>query len=598
MRKKEKSSLTTSIISILAACWLLPMLVISIILIYIVSSMLGRQIEKTIVSSTEKAVEICEIKLEEIWTASKSASYSSTIRDSYFQYLEDEDEQKLYNNITYFLNQQYKYDSNMLCTVVFLLDNPEMLYYTYNTYQSNNPSNEGYQRINYFRQNVQQDVIDSSAKLDTGVELILKDGHLYMVRNLVDSSFKPYAMIVIDLYAEEIFSGLNSVWGAKNYQVYLDGEPILQFDKNDETQTKSDEYAVFEAANSISELLDAGIYVKEDSSSYMKLNFYKQSLICAVEISKGSVLNEVTMLRYVLFVVAFFMIPLAGIIFYFFNSKVSKPVRELMESVGHIAQGEYGYQIENEYTSKEFESLKTSMNRMSSELKYQFETIYKEELALKDANIMALQSQINPHFLNNTLEIINWEARMSGNDNVSGMIEALGTMLSATMNRKQRRFVTLAEELSYVDAYLFIIAKRFGGRFKSYKDVDESLLQMEVPMLIIQPIVENAVEHGVGANKKGMVGIKIYSDWDKIIIEVKNDGALSPKDRERINFLLTGDATMENEKHVSLGIRNVNRRLKIIYGDECGLTIDSNDKNETVSTMVVKMIHDGSNGGE
>ena len=77
---------------------------------------------------------------------------------------------------------------------------------------------------------------------------------------------------------------------------------------------------------------------------------------------------------------------------------------------------------------------------------------------------MALQSQINPHFLNNTLEIINWEARLSDNRKVSAMIEALSTMLEATLNRKKRHMVALSEELSYVDAYLYIISQRLGER--------------------------------------------------------------------------------------------------------------------------------------
>jgi two-component system sensor histidine kinase YesM len=264
----------------------------------------------------------------------------------------------------------------------------------------------------------------------------------------------------------------------------------------------------------------------------------------------------------------------------------------LVAAAQEISEGNYGHQITTDATSLEFEYLEDAFNSMSDELKYQFETIFEEELALKDANIMALQSQINPHFLNNTLEIINWEARMSGADDVSGMIEALGTMLRATMNRKQRKFVTLSEELSYVEAYLYIISRRFGDRFKVYRDIDESLLQLEVPMLIIQPIVENAVQYGVEENREGMVAISIYSDEDKIIIDVKNDGVLSKEDRERIDFLLNGEDKDENEHHVSLGIRNVNRRIKIIYGVECGLTIENDEKGQTISRIVVKTTHE------
>lgn len=561
--------------------WLLPVLIIALSMLYLVTSMLNRQIERTILSSTDKAVEICGMKLEEIWTASKNASYSGMIRDSYYQYKKNGDRQKLYADITYYLNQQYKYDSSMLCTMVFLTGEPNEIYYTYNTYQNRNGGGEGYSRVNFFRDNVLELALQQSEELDTRVGLVLYDNHLYMIRNMVDAGFHPYAMIVIELALPDVFDGLDGVWGGESYQVYLDGVPILN--------------TGFPAEHSFPEGdLSQSVYVveKEHNYSYKEAVFGEQRLIYAVQISRESALDEMRMLRYVVLVVVIFLIPLMLMIFYFFERKVSRPMRELVKAAQEISEGNYGHQITTRVGSREFDYLQQTFNTMSMELQYQFETIYEEELALKDANIMALQSQINPHFLNNTLEIINWEARMSGADNVSGMIEALGTMLSATMNRKQRRFVSLAEELSYVDAYLYIISRRFGDRFKVYRDIDESLLQLEVPMLIIQPIVENAVEHGVEENREGMVAISIYADWDRIIIDVKNDGVLSEEDRKRIDFLLNGDDTDENVRHVSLGIRNVNRRLKIIYGEECGLTIESDEQNHTVSRIVVKMLHE------
>lgn len=578
--KTKKKSLTVSMMAMLIMGWLLPLMVIAFFMLYLVSSMLNRQIEKTIVSSTDNAVEICRMKLEEIWTASKNASYDSSIRDSYYEFKKTNDRQQLYAGVTYYLNQQYKYDSSMLCTMVFLTDSPEEIYYTYNTYQNNNTGNEGYARVSYFKEHVMEQALEQSEELDTGVGLIFENQHLYMVRNLVDASFRPYAMIVIELSMPDVFSGLEGVWGAQSYQVYLDGTPLMERD--------------FPKSHVLPEVYKTrSTYVVEDiyNYSYRSAEFGENQLIYAVRINREIALDEIIMLRYVSVVVLAFLVPLIIMIFYFFERKVSRPMRELISVAKKIAEGDYGHQVRYQATSKEFDYLQQTFNVMSKELKYQFETIYEEELALRDANIMALQSQINPHFLNNTLEIINWEARLSGADNVSGMIEALGTMLSATMNRRQRKFVTLSEELSYVDAYLYIISRRFGDRFKVYRDIDESLLQMEVPMLIIQPIVENAVEHGVEENKDGIVGLRIYSDWDRIIIEVRNDGGLSEKDRARIDSLLNGEDTDENAHHVSLGIRNVNRRLKIIYGGECGLTITSDENQYTVSRIVVKMLH-------
>ncbi|MCR5756219.1 MAG: sensor histidine kinase, partial [Acetatifactor sp.] len=500
------------------------------------------------------------------------------------------DEQKLYTNITNFLNQQYQFDSDMLVTMVYLTDRPEQVYYTYNTYGDNNKGNEGYQRVRYFKEKVQNKLLDSSDALSTEVTLFWQDEHLYMVRNLLDISFHPYGMIVIELYVPEIFNGLESVWGAESYQVYLEDIPILQteFPSGHKIPSLTSEKCVYLRQSKDEEY--PGNY------SYFCTSFGDKTLTYGIRINSNYWLDEVKVLNYSMIVVVLFVVPLIFLMFYFFNRQISRPVRDLVAAAGEIASGNYGHQVKTNAMSKEFDYLEKSFNSMSSELKYQFETIYQEELALRDANIKALQSQINPHFLNNTLEIINWEARMSGSDTVSGMIEALGTMLSATMNRKQRRFVSLAEELSYVDAYLYIISKRFGERFQVVREIDESLLQMEVPMLIIQPIVENAVEHGVEANRQGKVTIRITSDWDKIIIEVKNDSALAPKDRERIDLLLNGDGRMEEEHHVSLGIRNVNRRIKIIYGEECGLTIQNDADGCTVSRIVVKMLHEGSVG--
>jgi len=591
IRRKKKSSLTLGMMVMLILGLLVPLLTIAFSMIYVVSLTLGRQVEKTIISSTQNAAEICAIKLEEIWTASKNASYSGTIKDSYYDYLRTGDEQELYTNITYFLNQQYQYDSDMLVTMVYLVKEPEQIYYTYNTYGNNNLGNEGYQRVQYFREEVQESVLQKKDDISTGVSLEWHDGHLYMVRNLVDISFRPYAMIVIELYMPDIFNGLESVWGAASYQVYLEDVPILQ-------TTLSEERETFEEIQF--PRLEPGecVYLEgdKDGYSYLCTTFGGQTLTYAVLIDRNNWLDEVLIINYALIIVALFMIPLMFGMFAFFNRQISRPVRELVHAAQEISAGKYGHQVQTDSRSKEFDYLEKSFNEMSSKLEYQFQTIYQEELALRDANIKALQSQINPHFLNNTLEIINWEARMSGNETVSGMIEALGTMLSATMNRKQRRFVSLAEELSYVDAYLYIIAKRFGERFQVVREIDETLLQMEVPMLIIQPIVENAVEHGVEANRQGKVTIRITSDWDKLIIEVKNDSALTKEDKARIDFLLNGEGRMEEEHHVSLGIRNVNRRLKIIYGEECGLTISNDEENCTVSRIVVKMLHEGSVG--
>lgn len=573
--KKKKAPLKWSMVAMLLLGWLLPLMLIAFCLLYFVSSMVSAQIEKTIHISADKAVEICNMQMGEIVTASKNASYISTVRESYSNYKNDGNRQNLYNEVTAFLNEQYKYNSSFLCTMLFFLEEPEDIFYTYNTYQDNNMGSSGYDRVQFFQNNVQEDMIAFSSELDTGMMLKEVGGHIYLVRNLVNNLFRPYGMIVMELEPYNIFNSLESIWGILNYEIFVDGQPILDTGVGNEFDI-----------NKLSYITDKSVYVHTKNHAYVYNVSQEgmQTVSYLMELDAKTIIDDLFMIRYLSILVLIFVIPLIIMIVRFFYNKVTRPISKLVNAATEIALGNYGLEVDGESNSEEFAYLERAFNTMSRELKYQFEKIYLEELALKDANIMALQSQINPHFLNNTLEIINWEARMNGNDKVSTMIEALSTMLDATMNRKQRRFVTLEEELSYVNAYFFITGKRYGDRFQVKWDIDESLLHLEVPILIIQPIVENAVEHGIASNRSGNVELHIFRKEDIMYIEVVNDGRLDQKDKEKIEFLLGNDRKQDEERHVSLGIRNVDRRLKIIYGEDCGLSIQGEEE-RTISTI-------------
>ena len=268
--------------------------------------------------------------------------------------------------------------------------------------------------------------------------------------------------------------------------------------------------------------------------------------------------------------------PLLAFVIWAFYRYVTKPLQALVDAAGHVAAGERGYTISPLPDSQELGSLAMHFNSMSLELQDQFERCYQEQLALQDARIKALQSQINPHFLNNTLEIINWEARMAGNGKICRMIEALSTMLDAAMARGGKAMVPVSEELRYVDAYLYILSERYGERLHVHKQIDNALLEMQVPRLILQPIVENAIEHGIEHCSCGELILRIYAN-DLLYLEVENDGRMTDADRSAIEKLLTWDGVGESTDPLRpgrIGIRNVNRRLKILYGESSGLTIE------------------------
>lgn len=127
--------------------------------------------------------------------------------------------------------------------------------------------------------------------------------------------------------------------------------------------------------------------------------------------------------------------------------------------------------------------------------------------------------------------------------------------------------------MTYVNAYLYIITQRFGKRLTVDTDLPEELMDCLVPRLILQPVIENAVEHGIGPKGQGRVALRGSRQGNFLILEIENDGGLRPEDEAHIARLLSPDYDMQNEPAGNIGIANVNLRLRILYGSQCGLTI-------------------------
>lgn len=577
---KERRSLRFSMISMLIFGWFFPLLLLIFMMSFLVTSKVNDQIERAIVTSTDKAAEILKIQLEASETASKNASYLSVIRNAYDTYRVDEDRRDFQEKVLTFLKQQYRFDSNCRAAVLIFPEYLEENFFTFN-----NSKNGTYKDIEFFKNNVQDELLEHMEELDTNTELLTCEGRVYMVRNLVDAKFRPYAVLAMELDKNSIMRGLFSIWGYEDAAIYLDGEAFLS--------TSLTEMATYDEAVREKLASENLFFEKADGKNsyvFKRIKMYNGEFDIVVRLNNSIIYAEMQAISYVFITLILFMIPLIYLIFTFFHRRVTKPVQEMVQAFDVVKSGEYGVQIEEGEDSEEFFHMKESFNHMSVQLKNQFEKIYKEEIALRDARIMALQSQINPHFLNNTLEIINWEARLNENYKVSQMIEALSTMLEASMNRRAQPFNTVAEEMVYVDAYLYIISQRFGEKFHCEKEIDESLLNCKIPRLIVQPIVENAVEHGMDIARIGEVILRLYKKEEDILcIEIEDNGTLSEKDEERIHRLLSEELDPLNEKHVSLGIRNVDRRLKMLYGDGFGLFITNNKNNHTVSTILVKI---------
>lgn len=570
-RDKKPERLYAGILRLLVMSWLLPLVLIGAVVFYVLSHQIERQSAEEMQRAMDTAAEICEGKLKDTIRASRNASYVPTIKESWEAYQKNGDSQELYENVYRFISTFYNYDENLCSSMVYFCEKPERLYISYS-----GKIGADYESIRFFKQNAWENVRALAETIDTRIGFYHCMGHLYLVRNIVNHDFVPVAVIVLELDCEEIFQGLEGIAWHEDAFVWIDGENVTG--RTVPEGWPADEVLEADVHNSV--------YLERGTKSFVYRNRMLEGhkISYLVELDHDTIHSERVSMSVMLILAVLFTLPLMAFLVLFLYRHVNAPVLRLVEAFQKIEKGNFGCRIGQQEESEEFMYLTEAFNRMSEKLKTQFEQIYLEELALKDANIKALQSQINPHFLNNTLEIINWEARMDGNEKVSSMIEALSTMLEATLNRKKQPMIPLREELAYVDAYCCIIKQRFGEKICFEKELDESLLEILVPRLIIQPIIENAVEHGRSGIQAKIV-LNIFRDGNRLVIRVINDGVLTKEDRERIDQLL--DGRVEAERSVSLGIRNVNKRLKIIYGESFGLTIKNDNEGHTVSTLVV-----------
>ncbi len=200
---------------------------------------------------------------------------------------------------------------------------------------------------------------------------------------------------------------------------------------------------------------------------------------------------------------------------------------------------------------------------------------YEEKILMEESEILFLQQQMNPHFLFNILLTIQIKAKMSGDEPVSKMITSLSNLLRAGIYRDKRSTIPVSEELKYVEYYLSLQKARYEERLSyDIKIESEDLKDLEVPRLSIEPLVENAVVHGLEvSDKEGHVEVLLSSKDTDLIIHVKDNGV--GFDIESLDLEENGKDTGEKLPREKVGVKNTNRRLKLLYGEKYGLKIDS-----------------------
>lgn len=282
-------------------------------------------------------------------------------------------------------------------------------------------------------------------------------------------------------------------------------------------------------------------------------------------------LNFILFSSIVCFIVCFFIILK-------FKKKIYHPIVNIEKVIHGLVEGDTDFGINNIEKNNPLYSLYSDLNIMTDRLKNLILREYNANMMKKQAELDALQSQINPHFLYNTLESIRGQAITEGIKDIEVMTKTLSDLFRYSISNKGN-MVTLQEELKNIDNYLLIQQYRFNNKFIIVNKVEPDTLSYKIPKFLIQPIVENAIHHGLETKiGKGTIVIKAYKTTKRMVVNVQDDGfGISHDKLMEINeILVNGQSSIQtNNSSLKIGLINVNERIKLNFGDDYGLKVYS-----------------------
>lgn len=253
-------------------------------------------------------------------------------------------------------------------------------------------------------------------------------------------------------------------------------------------------------------------------------------------------------------------IALCAMVSMMLSRQLFKPVRELNAAMGAVEEGKLETRLAVRSTD-ELGQLAGRFNRMTERLCAHLEESVRRRQELSDAQIRMMQAQLNPHFLYNTLDTVKWMGKINNVPEVATVAADLADILRSSISGDE--FVTLGEELTTLDRYVEIQSIRFPGKFRLEKDIDEAALDVQVPKLMLQPIVENAILHGF-ADTGGSIVVTARLGDTELELTVTDDGC--GMSEESLRLFREGGRAGEH-----LGLRNVDAILRLHYGDAYGL---------------------------
>ena len=307
------------------------------------------------------------------------------------------------------------------------------------------------------------------------------------------------------------------------------------------------------------------IQVSQENYNLEAFVLVSQSLLTA---------TQKTLIRTLLIIMGAMILAIMVIVL-FVSQWMTKPVEEMSSTITRIKDGETQLRVQPVGWSQELTTLGTEFNEMLDRMQVMAQEELQHKMLVERTEYKMLQAQINPHFLYNTLEVIRGEALINGDKKVAEMTEALANYFRYNISRKET-FVYLKDELKNICNYFKIQQHRFGDRISFeivYHGIEEKDVQnCYIPKLILQPIVENSIYHGLEMKiGGGVIKIHISSADDKLMLTIADDGlGMTQEDLDKLNRDVDAGKTDENaaDSHNGVALQNIKRRLKLYWGKE------------------------------
>ena len=337
------------------------------------------------------------------------------------------------------------------------------------------------------------------------------------------------------------------------------------------------------------------LMAEESGEAFLDLNGKKQILVYntseytgwkyATVIPASTSMQQMTQLRDSILVLFLLMnIMSASILVILLTEKIYRKVNKLIASMKEVEKGNFNTVIQHG-DKDEFGFMYTSFNNMTGKIKSLFGELYQQKLLQKDAELKLLQSKVNPHFIYNIFDNMNWLIQLERYGELELLIDAVSNYYKKSLN-VGRDFITVKDTIDQLKSYVEIQKIRFRDRFTCAFDFEEELLDMEILNFMLQPLVENAICHGIEPKaERCRIFVRGYRCGDNVYLSVEDDGmGIHAEKLEEINYYFENEQAQSDDY---FAVTNISKRIKLFYGAEYGLKITSTPSEGTMVLVTI-----------